>query len=149
MCLLLSVTVNGQTASTTGVPAKQYNEIGSNVEYLAARDSIEILAYELYLIYQRYPTLSYQPETDALGNVTGISVSGVNSLSVADQVASHLMKIETLGKAIRSVDKSYLPPAAIGETTGGLSEKEARRYVPTPKLPKEKPLLNAASPVAL
>jgi hypothetical protein len=149
VCVLCSVAVNGQTANIAATSAKPYNEIGSTSEYRAVRDSIEVLAYELYLIYQQYPSYSYQHLVDASGKVTGVTVTGINSPSVADRAASHLMKLEMLGEAIRRMDESFLPPAAMDKDHGRLSEQETRRYVPAPKVPTEKRVITTASPVSL
>ncbi|HYG20593.1 MAG TPA: hypothetical protein VD816_16755 [Ohtaekwangia sp.] len=147
--LLSGATVNGQTANLATTPTKQYNEIGSSSDYRSVRDSIEVLAYELYLIYQQYPDYSYKHQHDAQGRITGVTVTGINSPTVASRAASHLMKIEALGEAIRRMDQSYLPPSAMGSNHGRLTEKEARRYVPALKVPTEKRVIQTASPVSL
>ena len=107
--------------------------IKSTKDYRTAQDSIEGLAYELYTIYQQYPTYSYEHQFDVRGNLIGVTVTGIHDAEMANRAAAYLMQIEVLGEAIRNMDHIYLPESVMPKNFGRLTKKQTLGYVPVPK----------------
>jgi hypothetical protein len=140
--IIMSFQASAQSADNSDRPSRDGNlKIRSTTEYHIVQDSIEVLAYELYTVYQRYPKVRYKHQFDAQGRLTGISVTGVRDKETAGRVSSHLMKLEILGEAIRTMDRAYLPDSNMPADFGRLSQKETLRYVPVPKAPKDNRVL--------
>lgn len=110
--------------------------IGSSEEYLTVQDSVQALAYDLYLISETYPDYRYVHQTNDAGIITAVSVVGISNVEVATKAATNLMLLEVLGEIVRTVDPVYLPKRST--VPGALSKHEAAVYKPAPPRLKEK-----------
>lgn len=142
LMIIMSFQASGQSVDNSDGPSRLGSlKIKSATDYRIVQDSIEALAYELYTVYQRYPQVRYKHQFDAQGRLSGVSVTGIRDKETAGRVSSHLMKLEVLGEAIRTMDRAYLPKAEMPTSFGRLSRKETLRYVPVPKAPKDNRVL--------
>jgi hypothetical protein len=142
LMIIMSFQASAQSADNSDRPSRPGSlKIKSEADYRIVQDSIEVLAYELYTVYQQYPKIRYKHQFDAQGKLTGVSVTGIRDKETAGKVSSHLMKLEVLGEAIRTMDRAYLPGSTMPASFGKLSQKETLRYVPVPKAPKDNRVL--------
>lgn len=141
--LLLTVCLGMATGATAQITCSRSSiagtfDIESTRDYTKAQDSVQVLAYALYDVYQHYPDFSYVHHSDEEGNIVAVSVVGIRDTETALHAAACLMAIEVLGDAIRDMDKSLLPPVTSESREKKMGEKETGKYTPTPRTPKEK-----------
>jgi hypothetical protein len=110
--------------------------INSADEYLRIQDSVQVLAYDLYLISEAFPNYKYVHQTNEAGKIVAVSVVGISDAEMATKAATNLMLLEVLGDQVRKIDPSLLPSNRFkGDEI--VSEKEAARYKPAPPRMKE------------
>jgi hypothetical protein len=142
LMIIMGFQASAQSVDNSDRPFHPGNlKIKSTTDYRIVQDSIEVLAYELYTVYQQYPETRYKHQFDAQGRLTGISVTGIRDKATAGRVSSYIMKLEVLGEAIRTMDRAYLPDSDMPANFGRLSQKETLQYAPVPKAPKENRVL--------
>lgn len=135
ICLFLSVGAMAQvTCSRERIGSLAM--ISSSQEYLTIQDSVQALAYDLFLISEAYPDYKYVHQTNDAGIITAISVVGISDVDVATKAATNLMLLEVLGEVVRTVDPVYLPKRST--VPGALSKHDATVYKPAPPRMKEK-----------
>jgi hypothetical protein len=133
LCLITTATMAQVTCSRDQIG--QVKMIQSSAEYRTIQDSIQSLAYDLFLISETYPQYKYVHHTNDLGWITAVSVVGISDAAVANTAARNLMLLEALGETARLVDPAFLPQS--GNSNGMLSKKEANAYKPAPPRMKQ------------
>jgi hypothetical protein len=113
-------------------------DIHSTADYTKAQDSVQVLAYSLYTLYQQYPEFTYVHHVDEQGKIAAISVVGIPDTDHAVAAASRLMSLEILGEAIRTMDPAVLPKTNSATREKKMNEQETLKYQPAPRLPKDK-----------
>jgi len=136
-CLGIVIGADAQTTcSRSSIPGDFV--IKTTSDYKRAQDSVQILAYGLYKLYEMYPSFSYVHQVDDHGKIVAVSVIGIRDAQRAEAAARNLMSLEILGDAINRMDKSLLPTATAATREKKMTREETLKYQPTPRYPKEK-----------
>ncbi|RAW00318.1 hypothetical protein [Pseudochryseolinea flava] len=139
MIATLCLTVSFNTIAQVTCSRERVGEIkliASTAEYLSIQDSIQSLAYDLYLISESYPNYKYVHHTNDLGMITAVSVVGIADVEVANKAATNLIILEVLGEKVRTVDAAFLPQSR--PAPGMLTKQEAAAHKPSPPRMKNK-----------
>lgn len=122
--LLASFSLFAQNSSMNRSAVAQYT-ITSQSDYVAAAESIQILAVKLYDAHVKYPALAYTHVYNHDGSLMGFTVTGVPQSGEADKISASLMELEMLGNAINSMDVAYLPETKNEKLSSRISRKKA------------------------
>lgn len=149
-CLGIVIGAEAQiTCSRSSIPGEYV--INTTSDYKKAQDSVQILAYGLFKLYELYPSFGYVHHVDEHGKIAAVSVIGIRDAARAEMAAQNLMSMEILGDAINKMDKSLLPAATSDTHEKRMSQDDTEKYQPAPRYPKqkrtgEKTLVSLASP---
>ncbi|RAV97789.1 hypothetical protein [Pseudochryseolinea flava] len=124
------------------VTAKAQTEIKSQTDYKNVQASINAVSKKLYDYAQLYPAYSFTPQYNEAGKLIAMSVNGVSNEIDANRIANHLMELEMLGEAVRTMNIAHLPTVKGNPGKGMLSETDAKNY--TPAFSKENQTVTSA-----
>lgn len=107
------------------------SQIQSKEDYKKVQASINAVSKRLFEYARLYPAYSFTAQYDDAGKVVAMDVKGVSNADDAQQIAAYLMKLESLGELVRTMNVAYLPEIKGNPAKAMLSENEALNYTPT------------------
>lgn len=107
------------------------SQIQSKEDYKKVQASINAVSKRLFEYARLYPTYSFAAQYDDAGKVVAMDVKGVPNSEDAQRIATYLMKLESLGELVRTMNVAYLPEIKGNPAKTMLSENQALNYTPT------------------